>query len=90
MHLGLVPYVLTTIREEDIHRCSACCFEKQSCISSKTDGSVAGIADNHDQPGMCISIDQLESPQGGLIPFLKGNQTSRKYHIAAIFVDHFS
>ena len=46
------------------------------------------IADEHDQPGMCISIDQIESPLGGLIPVLKGNQNSRKYHISTIFVDN--
>ena len=39
---------------------------------------------------MCISIDQIDSPQGGLIPVLKGRQTSRKYHVATIFVDFFS
>ena len=39
---------------------------------------------------MCISSDQIESPQGGLNPVLKGRQTSRKYHFAIIFVDHFS
>ena len=39
---------------------------------------------------MFISIDQIEYPQGELIPFIKGNQTSRKYHVATICVDHFS
>ena len=39
---------------------------------------------------MCISINQIESPRGGLIPVLKVNQTSRKYHVTPIFVDHFS
>ena len=28
--LGLIPSILKTIREEDIPRCSACCFGKQS------------------------------------------------------------
>ena len=37
-----------------------------------------------------MSIDQVESPQGGLFPILKVNYTSRKYHVATIFVDHFS
>ena len=39
---------------------------------------------------MRISINQIESPQGRLIPLLKGKQTSRKYHLATMFVDHFS
>ena len=50
--LGLIPSILTTIREEDILRCSACFFGQQSCTSPKTVGSVAGIIDEHDQPGM--------------------------------------
>ena len=88
--LGLIPYVLTTIREEDISICSACFFGKKSCTSPKTDGSGGGISDEHGQLGMCISIDQIESYQGGLIPVLKGKQTSIKYHVAIIFVHHFS
>ena len=60
------------------------------CTYTNTAGSVAGIADEHGQPVICISIDQIEFPQGGLIPVFKVNQTSRKYHVAAIFVEHFS
>ena len=71
--LGLVPYILTTIREEDIMICSACCFGKQSCTYPKTDGSGSGIVYELNQSGMCISINQIKSPQGGLLPFLKGN-----------------
>ena len=48
------------------------------------------MADEHDRPGMCISINKIESFKGGIIPLLKGRQTSRKYHVAPIFVDHFS
>ena len=68
----LISSILTTIREEDIPRCSACFLGGGSCTSPKTYGSGASIADEHDRPGMCISVDQIESPQGGLIPVLKG------------------
>ena len=61
--LSLIPSILTTIREEDIPRCSVCYFGKQSCTSPKTVGSGAGITYEHDQPGMCISINQIESPK---------------------------
>ena len=88
--LGLIPSSLTTIREGDIPRCSACCFGKQSWTSPNKNGSRPGIADEHDQPGMCISIDQIESPQGGLTPVLKGRQTSRKYHVSTICVQNIS
>ena len=90
MRLGLMPSTLKKIREEDIMRQSACCFVKQSCTSPNTNGSGSGISGGHDQPGIRISINQIEYPQGGLIPVLKGRQTSRKYHVATIFVDHFS
>ena len=39
---------------------------------------------------MWISIDQIESPQGGLIKFLKVKETIRKYQVAAIFAEYFS
>ena len=58
--------------------------------SPKKYGSGAGIADEHDQPGMCISTDKIESPQVRLIPVLKGKKTSIKYHVATICFDHFS
>ena len=35
-------------------------------------------------------MDQIESPISGLIPVLKENQTGRKFHVATIFVDHYS
>ena len=62
----------------------------KNCTSPKIYGSEASISDEHDQPGMCISVNQIEYPQGRLIPVLKVNQTSIKYHVAAIFFDHFS
>ena len=60
-----IPSILTTIREENILICSYWCFRKQSCTYHNTYGSGEGLADEHNQPGMCISIDQIESPQGG-------------------------
>ena len=39
---------------------------------------------------MCTYINQIEYPQGILIPVLKGKLTIRKYHITTIFVEHFS
>ena len=65
-------------------------FWKKNCTSPNTIGSGAGIADDHDQPGMLIWIDQIEFSQDGLIPILKGRQTSKKYHVTTIFVDNFS
>ena len=90
MRLGLIPSILTAIRYEEIPICSACCFGKKGFTYPEIDGSGAGIADEHDQPGMCISTNKIKSPQSGLIPVLKGKQTSRNYHVGSIFVDNFS
>ena len=89
-HLGLKPSILTTIREENILICSVWCFGKRGCKYLNIDGSGAGITNKHDQLGMHISTNKIESPPGISIPVIKGNQTSIKYHVATIFVDNFS
>ena len=48
-------------------------FRKKSSTSTKTYESGARIADERDQPGMFISVNQIESTRGGLIPVLKRN-----------------
>ena len=45
---------------------------------------------NIDRPGACVSVDQLESPDAGLIAQLKGTPTTARYTCATLFVDHFS
>ena len=69
----IILFVLMTIREEDIPICAVCCFRKHSCTYPKTYGSGIVISDEHYQMGIYISINQIESPQGRLIPVLKGN-----------------
>ena len=85
-----MPSILTTIREEDIPRCSECFLGGKGCIYPNKNGSGAVISDEYDQPVMCITINKIESPQGGIIPALKRRKKSRKYHVATIFVEHFS
>lgn len=41
-------------------------------------------------PGICVSVDQLESSTVGFIGQLKGKLTTARYRAATIFVDHFS
>ena len=64
-------------------------FWKTSFTYPKIDRSGAVISDEHDQPGIYFLIDKIESPQGRLIPVLKGKYTSIKYHVTTIFVDPF-
>jgi hypothetical protein len=44
----------------------------------------------HLAPGDCISGDQLESMQPGLIPTFKGSPTTSFYHAGTLLVDHAS
>ena len=41
-------------------------------------------------PGMCISVDQLESRNSGYIGVLRGFTTKQRYMCATVFVDHYS
>ena len=40
--------------------------------------------------GDCVSVDQLESPTPGFVGQIKGWLTTKRYHTATVFVDHFS
>ena len=52
-------------------------FGEQSCTYPNTDGLGLIIAGEHDQPGLFILFNQIESPQSGLSPVSKGKQTRR-------------
>ena len=41
-------------------------------------------------PGICVSMDQLESRNAGYIGVMRGFMTKERYTCATIFVDHFS
>jgi hypothetical protein len=41
-------------------------------------------------PGDCVSVDQLELPTPGFIGLVKGFLTMQRYHVATVFVDHYS
>ena len=43
-----------------------------------------------EEPGDCVSVDQLKSSTPGLIGQVKGWLTKERHHIATVFVDHFS
>ena len=43
-----------------------------------------------EEPGKCVSVDQLESSMPGFIPQLKGKLTKQCYCAATVFVDHYS
>ena len=41
-------------------------------------------------PGLCISVDQMESLVPGLVAHMKGLPTKCRYSAATVFVDHYS
>ena len=43
-----------------------------------------------DAPGMCVSVDQLESRNSGYIGVMRGFMTKQRYTCATVFVDHHS
>ena len=41
-------------------------------------------------PGLCVSVDQMESPISGLVAHMKGLHTKCQYSATTVFVDHYS
>jgi hypothetical protein len=50
-----------------------------------------GLIRKHDDndPGKCVSIDQMISAQSGLIPQMAGFLTNLRIWVGTIFVDHY-
>ena len=57
-------------------------------IKSHTKSSTSHIgAEMMTAPGLCVSVDQMESPIPGLVAHMKGLPTKRPYSAATVFVD---
>ena len=41
-------------------------------------------------PGMCVSVDQLESRNSGYISVMRGFMTKQRYTCDTVFVNHYS
>ena len=60
-------------------------------IKSHTKSSTSHIgAEMMTAPGLCVSVDQMESPIPGLVAHMKGLPTKCRYSAATVFVDHYS
>ena len=85
---GLLPKSILSARTP---RCASCLIGKatrqpwrtKSPPSAQSVPSVKG-------PGDCISVNQLQSTQPGLIAQLRGFTTKQRYHYATVFVDQYS
>ena len=72
--------------------CASCQFGKATKRPWRAKATASKVANLKpiNKPGDCVSVDQTESPQPGLIGQLKGRMTNKRYKVATIFVDHFS
>jgi hypothetical protein len=87
---GIIPKRLAYC---SVPKCPACLYGKATRRPWRTKLPANKIGESTviiDRPGACVSVDQLESPDTGLIAQLKGIPTTARYKCATVFVDHFS
>ena len=100
LRLGHVPFgILRHAAEEGIlpkelakaqlPACPSCMYGRQHRRPWRTKGA-AGEIRKATFPGECVSVDQLESPIPGFVAQQTGKLTKKRYHVATVFVDHFS
>ena len=71
--------------------CAACSYGKATKTPWRTRSSTQQAGPRLVvAPGLCVSVDQMESPIPGLMAHMKGTPTKRRYSAATIFVDHYS
>lgn len=72
--------------------CAACQYGRATRRPWRTRAQVNQIGQQQsiNQPGDCVSIDQMDSPTPGLISQIKGIPTIARYTCVTIFVDHYS
>ena len=87
--IGTIPRRLA---KSETPKCASCEFGKASRKPwrSKPQQGIQNKIKETTFPGECISVDQMESPSPGLVAQIKGIPTTKRYHAATVFVDHFS
>ena len=85
--IGCIP---TKLARCQIPMCQACAYGTMKKRPWRTSATPQTIMYEASKPGMCVSVDQLESPLGGLIGQLKGIPTKARFRVATIFIDHYS
>jgi Reverse transcriptase (RNA-dependent DNA polymerase) len=84
---GYLPTRLATCR---IPMCQACVYGKLTKKQWRTKTAAINPIAKASRAGECVSVDQLETPIPGIIGQLKGIPTKKRFHVATIFVDHYS
>ena len=86
--LRLIPRSLLTVRPP---LCSHCKIGSMTRKPWRVKGKEnKGRLRQVNAPGMCVSVDQLESRNSGYIGVMRGFMTKQRYTCATVFVDHHS
>ena len=83
---GILPRSLASVQKP---KCSACLMGAMHRKPWRTKAQPSKLQQTT-APGMCVSVDQLESDVPGFIGQMKGRLTRSRYKAATIFIDHFS
>ena len=74
-----------------IPTCATCSFGKATKMPWQMKVPISSLGSHLiTAPGLCVSVDQLESPIPGLLAHMKGLPTKQRYSASTIFVDHYS
>jgi Reverse transcriptase (RNA-dependent DNA polymerase) len=85
---GILPKRLANCR---VPQCAACHYGKASKVPWRVKGDPKdGNLFQATVAGQVVSVDQLKSTVPGLVGQIKGWLTTQRYHVATIFVDHYS
>jgi Reverse transcriptase (RNA-dependent DNA polymerase) len=85
--VGKLPRVLAKCK---VPLCTGCFFGRLTRQPWRHKGEHKHIAVKSQNPGDCISVDQMNSSIPGLVGQLKGSPTRKRYRVATVFVDHMS
>jgi hypothetical protein len=70
--------------------CPACVYGKMTWRKWRNNPNTNSITPHDVERGSMVSVDQLQSNLPGLIAQMKGVPTRKGYHIATVYVAHFS
>jgi hypothetical protein len=74
-----------------VPKCAACLYDKATKCPWRTKAPVNSFrTPRANKPGAVVAIDQLISSVPGLIGWMKGFLTKRRYTVTTVFVGHFS
>ncbi len=83
--------IIFAILKHRLPVCMSCIFGTAHCKPWHSKGEKSLIEKHNDNaPGKCVSINQMNSAQPGLIPQMAGFLTNLRICAATIYVDHYS